>query len=201
MLKIADFGLSKLMDQEEESQDQRLRTPCGTPLYMAPEVLRRKGYDHTVDLWSLGVMLYKMLCGYPPFREENEAQLFDKILNGDYDFPVAEWSQISASAKDLIGRLLVVTPSKRYSCSEVLNHPWTRGTLERPQPTVLEMMREYYAERRFKKAIQVAIWCTRLMRRILAKRELLQQVSRSPVSTPTRRMSLPRLMRVPSIHL
>lgn len=196
ILKIADFGLSKLQDQDEESGDERLRTPCGTPLYMAPEVLRRKGYDHTVDLWSLGVVLYKMLCGYPPFREDNEAQLFNKILNADFDFPERDWDSVSSSAKDLITRLLVVTPSKRYSCSEVLNHPWTRGCFqERPQPTILEMMQGFHAELRFKKAVNTVILCRRLMMRIVARRE--QMVKQSPA-----RKGLPRPMtRVPSLSL
>ena len=79
-----------------------MTTACGTPGYVAPEVLGGKGYDYQCDFWSIGVILYVLLCGYPPFYEETNEELFDKIKNADFDFPSPEWDDISGDGTYLL---------------------------------------------------------------------------------------------------
>jgi len=120
-VKLADFGLSKLL-----SDDILMHTACGTPIYVAPEVLNGEGYDKEVDLWSVGVIMYILLCGFPPFFDDTNdiTNLFEQILAGVYDFPEPYWDDISPAAKDLIGHLLVVEPKNRLSASQALQHSW-----------------------------------------------------------------------------
>jgi len=124
VIKIADFGLSKAF-----ANGSVLETSCGTPDYAAPEVLRMDGaYDKSVDLWSMGVITYVVLCGFPPFYGKTQAHLFEKILNADYDFPDPEWTNISEAAKDFIRHLLVLDIEKRYTTKQCLEHPWLQAT-------------------------------------------------------------------------
>ncbi|XP_014457970.2 serine/threonine-protein kinase DCLK3 [Alligator mississippiensis] len=120
-LKLADFGLAKLVTKP-------IFTVCGTPTYVAPEILAEKGYGLEVDLWATGVILYILLCGFPPFRsqERDQEELFQIIQLGHYEFLSPYWDNISGAAKDLISRLLVVDPQKRYTAQQVLQHPWIR---------------------------------------------------------------------------
>eukprot|EP01103_Thecamoeba_quadrilineata_P014943 TRINITY_DN457_c0_g1_i1.p1 TRINITY_DN457_c0_g1~~TRINITY_DN457_c0_g1_i1.p1 ORF type:complete len:276 (+),score=55.26 TRINITY_DN457_c0_g1_i1:1009-1836(+) len=109
-----------------------MKTLCGTPQYLAPEILNNTsdstgGYGKAVDIWSLGVILYILLAGYQPFGESNSISVFEQIKKGEFDFPDAEWRDISDSAKDLIRNMIKVDPSQRYTASQVLNHPWTKG--------------------------------------------------------------------------
>jgi len=122
-IKIADFGLSKSFGAGPEG---RLETSCGTPDYVAPEVLRGEVYDHSVDLWSVGVITYILLCGFPPFWGESQGELFDKILSVSFDFPDPEWTNVSADAKDFIGHLLVKDPAERFTAKQCLEHPWLK---------------------------------------------------------------------------
>ncbi|XP_044141938.1 calcium/calmodulin-dependent protein kinase type 1G [Bufo gargarizans] len=120
-IMITDFGLSKM----EESGI--MSTACGTPGYVAPEVLAQKPYSKAVDCWSIGVITYILLCGYPPFYEETESKLFEKIKDGSYEFESPFWDDISKSAKDFIGCLLEKDPKRRYNCESALKHPWIAG--------------------------------------------------------------------------
>jgi len=107
-----------------------MQTPCGTPGYIAPEVLRMKGYGKECDIWSLGVIIYILLCGFPPFYADNDAQLYEKIKKGQYEFLRPYWDPISDSAKDLIRKMLTVDPAKRITCDDALLHPWLKETTE-----------------------------------------------------------------------
>ncbi|KAK8795615.1 hypothetical protein WA158_000272 [Blastocystis sp. Blastoise] len=120
-IKLADFGFAK---STEDTDTGRLMTDCGSPWYVAPEILQNHLYGTQVDMWSLGVIIFILLCGYPPFHDENQARLFKRIKNGSYKFDPAFWDHISEHAKNLIQHLLVVDPSKRYDCKQCLNHPW-----------------------------------------------------------------------------
>ena len=91
---------------------------------MAPEVIKKQ-YSYSCDLWSAGVILFIMLCGYPPFYGESDMEVFEKVINYQYDFDDEIWDGISIEAKDLIARLLV-NVKKRISCREALKHPWIR---------------------------------------------------------------------------
>jgi len=119
-VKIADFGLSKIVG----TNFSLMLTACGTPSYVAPEVLTATGYDKEVDLWSIGVITYILLCGFPPFYNENISKLFEEIMQADYDFPDEYWAHISDKAKDFVSKLLVSDPSRRLTAAEALQHPW-----------------------------------------------------------------------------
>lgn len=123
-IMISDFGLSKMAD---DSDVTALSTACGTPGYVAPEVLRRKPYGKAVDCWSIGVIAYILLCGYPPFYHENDPELFQQIMRGDYEFDSPYWDAISESAKDFIRHLMELDPKKRFTCRQAIDHPWISG--------------------------------------------------------------------------
>lgn len=126
-LKVSDFGLSALPEQRRD--DGMLVTPCGTPAYVAPEVLKKKGYDGSkADIWSCGVILYALLSGYLPFQGENVMRIYRKAFKAEYEFP--EW--ISPQAKNLISNLLVADPEKRYSIPEIMSDPWFQYGFMRP---------------------------------------------------------------------
>jgi len=122
--KVTDFGLSCII-----SNNEKLTKAVGTPGYIAPEILltldeELDGYSREVDLWSTGVIMYILLCGYPPFYAEEDDQVFDLIISGKFDFPEAQWKSISSSAKDLISHLLDTDPKKRYTAKQAIQHPW-----------------------------------------------------------------------------
>ncbi|KAH9322610.1 hypothetical protein KI387_017249, partial [Taxus chinensis] len=116
-LKVSDFGLSALHQQE----DRLLHTICGTPNYVAPEVLGHKGYDGAAaDVWSCGVILYVLLAGYLPFDESDLASLYRKINVADFSFPI--W--FSADAQSLISKILDPDPKMRIKIREIRDHGW-----------------------------------------------------------------------------
>jgi len=130
IIKLSDFGLSRVVDQASF-----MKTICGTPQYVAPEILqsaKTDGYGTACDLWSLGVILYVMLAGYQPFNDTKPGQLFEQIKSADFDFPDEHWGHISDSAKFLITRLLTPDPKKRISVDEALNSDWMRGQSKKP---------------------------------------------------------------------
>jgi calcium/calmodulin-dependent protein kinase I len=150
-VKITDFGLSKVFDE----QSQVMQTPCGTPGYIAPEVLLMKGYDKQCDIWSLGVIVYILLCGFPPFYADNDAQLFEKIKKGEYEFLRPYWDPISDSAKDFIRTMLQVDPKKRVTCDQAMAHPWLKDGVDKLKvslPTLIPEMKATLAKRRMKAA-------------------------------------------------
>lgn len=118
-VKIIDFGLAK------QSQEL-MKMPCGTPGYVAPEILKRRKYHKEVDIWSLGVITYILLCGFPPFHDDgnNLKNLYKQIRAGKYSFPEKYWKNISKEAKDLIKKMLQVKPRNRISADAILNDPW-----------------------------------------------------------------------------
>ena len=115
-MKIVDFGLSNTYGNGES-----LKTACGSPCYAAPEMIAGKRYNGIdVDIWSCGVVLYALVCGYLPFEDENTGVLYKKIMSADYDFPVT----ISTSARDFLERILTIDPTKRYNIKDIRSHPW-----------------------------------------------------------------------------
>ncbi|XP_049849742.1 myosin light chain kinase A-like isoform X2 [Schistocerca gregaria] len=119
-IKLADFGLSKLY------AGQALKTACGTPFYVAPDILQGSGYGPAVDMWSCGVITYVLLSGRLPFHANNDAELFQLIIQGNLVFKSPQFDTVSEKAKDLIRRLLVVNPERRYTAEQALQHPFVR---------------------------------------------------------------------------
>lgn len=120
-LRIADFGLSNVMKDGDF-----FKTSCGSPNYAAPEVISGKLYaGPEVDVWSMGVILYALLCGSLPFDDENIPNLFKKIKGGIYTLP----GHIGEPTKDLIAKMLVVDPLQRITIAEIRQHPWFKADL------------------------------------------------------------------------
>ncbi|KAI9674503.1 MAG: hypothetical protein M1817_001841 [Caeruleum heppii] len=126
-VKLADFGLAKIIGEESFTT-----TLCGTPSYVAPEILQNSNhrkYTRAVDVWSLGVVLYICLCGFPPFSDElysrdNPYTLQQQILGGRFDYPSPYWDSVGDVALDLIDRMLTVNVEDRITIDECLEHPW-----------------------------------------------------------------------------
>ncbi|RAK99872.1 serine/threonine-protein kinase [Aspergillus ibericus CBS 121593] len=121
-LLIADFGLSRIMDEE---QFHVLTTTCGTPGYMAPEIFKKSGHGKPVDIWAIGVITYFLLCGYTPFDRESNLEEMQAILAADYSFtPIEYWRGVSPDARDFIKRCLTIDPNARMTAHEALQHAW-----------------------------------------------------------------------------
>ncbi|XP_019598658.2 serine/threonine-protein kinase Chk2 isoform X2 [Rhinolophus sinicus] len=123
LIKITDFGQSKIL-----GETSLMKTLCGTPTYLAPEVLESfgtAGYNRAVDCWSLGVILFICLSGYPPFSEhKTQVSLKEQITSGKYNFIPEVWAEVSEKALDLVKKLLVVDPKARFTTEEALGHSW-----------------------------------------------------------------------------
>ncbi|XP_037325347.2 serine/threonine-protein kinase DCLK1-like isoform X1 [Pungitius pungitius] len=118
-LKLGDFGLATVVNGP-------LFTVCGTPTYVAPEIVAETGYGLKVDIWAAGVITYILLCGFPPFScsgEDHEA-LFEQLLKAQLDFPKPHWDSVSETAKDLITGMLEIEVDQRYTAVQVLDHSW-----------------------------------------------------------------------------
>lgn len=166
-VKITDFGLAMVMDWPDVH-----KTVVGTPNYVAPEVVsiqpRGPFYGPPCDIWSMGVILYILLVGYPPFYHENVRELFKQIRRGAYEFHADQWANISKDAKDLVSRMLVTDPNKRLTCEEVLSHRWMKNAPSEELGSTLDQMKKLRAKQRFRAAAMAVIWGAQLgMRRKL----------------------------------
>lgn len=117
-IKLIDFGLAKKV-----TKDELMTTPNGTPYYIAPEVLKGS-YTALCDNWSMGVVMYIMLSGKPPFTGKDNNEILHNVLHTQFDFKTPVWEQISEQAKDLISKLLCRNADERLTAEEAFNHPW-----------------------------------------------------------------------------
>ncbi|XP_077914560.1 serine/threonine-protein kinase 33 isoform X4 [Halichoerus grypus] len=140
--KVTDFGLAVKKHGRSEAM---LQTTCGTPIYMAPEVINAHDYSQQCDIWSIGVIMYLLLCGEPPFLASSEEKLFELIRKGELHFEDPVWESISDCAKSVLKQLMKVDPAHRITAKELLDNQWITGnTLSSARPAnVLEMMKEW----------------------------------------------------------
>ncbi|KAF9125908.1 hypothetical protein BGW39_007078 [Mortierella sp. 14UC] len=185
-LLITDFGLSKILTNGNDV----LMTACGTPGYVAPEVLEQIGHGKPVDMWSLGVIAYTLLCGYTPFWGEDQQALFENIISGQYQFEDEYWHDISPLAKNFINTLLVRPAEIRSTATQALAHPWFRAMLDQdlsapasPQDSVnlLPAVRKNFNARTvFKKAVRAVGILRRMQAAPPAHEQQQQQQAQSP---------------------
>uniref|UniRef100_A0A8C6L5S8 CaM kinase-like vesicle-associated protein n=1 Tax=Nothobranchius furzeri TaxID=105023 RepID=A0A8C6L5S8_NOTFU len=165
---ISDFHLAKL-------ENGLIKDPCGTPEYLAPEVVGRQRYGRPVDCWATGVIMYILLSGNPPFYDEtddddyenHDKNLFRKILAGDYEFDSPYWDEISDSAKNLVARLMEVDQDQRLTAQEAINHEWISGGAasdKNIKENVCAQIEKNFARAKWKKAVRV----TTIMKRLRA---------------------------------
>ncbi|KAL8426512.1 hypothetical protein Efla_004877 [Eimeria flavescens] len=152
--KIIDFGLATRF-----SNNAYMSTRAGTPFYVAPQVLQGK-YTYKCDMWSAGVIMYILLCGYPPFHGENDAEILARVKVGRFSFNEQDWKGVSSEAKDLVRKLMAFDPHQRLSAEQALNHPWIKHFSTPPNPatdasfsrTMLDKFRAFQALCKLKKA-------------------------------------------------
>lgn len=118
IIKLIDWGGARYF-----SKNKKMTKISGTPYYIAPEVLNET-YDEKCDVWSCGVILYILLCGYPPFNGDSDADIMKSVKKGQFDYPSEEWDTISKQAKDLVSNMLKFEPKSRASAMDCLAHPW-----------------------------------------------------------------------------
>ncbi|KAM6324449.1 ribosomal protein S6 kinase alpha-2 [Aegotheles albertisi] len=122
-IRICDFGFAKQL----RAENGLLMTPCYTANFVAPEVLKRQGYDAACDIWSLGILLYTMLAGFTPFAngpDDTPEEILARIGSGKYALTGGNWDSVSDTAKDIVSKMLHVDPHQRLTAVQVLRHPW-----------------------------------------------------------------------------
>ena len=163
-IRLADFGFAKKVTEAG------LKTQCGTPGYVAPEILRGESYGIAADMWSIGVITYILLGGYPPFHDENQALLYKKIKTGDFVFHPEYWGPVSSEAKSLITSMLTVDIDQRITAKEGLAHPWINMADAELQSYdlvgTLAEIKKFNARRKLKGTIKAVMALTKMRRLI-----------------------------------
>jgi len=156
-LVLADFGIAKML----ESPSDVLTSMAGSFGYAAPEVMLRKGHGKAVDMWSMGVITYTLLCGYSPFRAENLTDLIEECRHGRIVFHERYWRDVSKDAKDFILTLLQPDPAERATSAEALKHPWLKGDTATDH-NLLPEIRAYMARARLRRGIEIVKLANRI---------------------------------------
>lgn len=148
-LVICDFGIAKAMQDDGIG----LSTICGSPGYVAPEVLLKKPYSYPVDIWGVGVITYTVLCGYQPFQGEDNIEMLDDITHARYEFHERYWRNVSPDARSFIRKCLSLDPDIRPTATEALNDIWMTGQQARDIDLLDTVRENFNARRTFKSAI------------------------------------------------
>ncbi|KAF2459806.1 kinase-like domain-containing protein [Lineolata rhizophorae] len=156
-LVLADFGIAKMLDSETTV----LTTMAGSFGYAAPEVMMKKGHGKPVDMWSMGVITYTLLCGYSPFRSESLQDLIEECKAGRVIFHERYWKDVSKDAKDFINSLLQPNPDARATSQEALNHVWLSGK-NATDHNLLPEIRAYVAKLRLRRGIEMVKLANRI---------------------------------------
>eukprot|EP00049_Salpingoeca_infusionum_P005596 m.94157 g.94157 ORF g.94157 m.94157 type:complete len:341 (+) comp13016_c0_seq2:641-1663(+) len=150
---ISDFGLARKL-----ADGQTLDKSCGTPGYVAPEVIKKRPYSYPVDVWSIGVIAYILLCGYPPFYSEtdNDQEIFDQTVKAKFVFESPDWDDVSIPAKQLITSMMTLTVDERITAEAALQDEWVKGLTASNvniQERVSAQMRSHFVRKKWKKAL------------------------------------------------
>ena len=177
-LKIIDFGLSK-----KYHANQVLTAKAGTPYYVAPQVLAGK-YDQSSDLLSIGVIMYVMLCGYPPFFSETDQEVLSKVRLGNFSFNAADWKNVSEDAKGLIRSLLKMNPKDRYTAEQALSHNWIQNKAPKAleadlQQGFVDNLRGFRSTNKLKKAALHVIASQLSEREIKKMRDIFRSLDKN----------------------
>ncbi|KAI9850864.1 MAG: hypothetical protein M1838_004933 [Thelocarpon superellum] len=156
-LVLADFGIAKMLDEKEKV----LTTMAGSFGYAAPEIMLKKGHGKPVDMWSLGVITYTLLCGYSPFRSESLVDLIDECQNGRIVYHSRYWKDVSQDAKDFIDSLLQPNPKDRATSKEALKNVWLSGNTA-SEHNLLPEIRAYIAKARLRRGIELVKLANRI---------------------------------------
>ncbi|KAI8077393.1 kinase-like domain-containing protein [Gilbertella persicaria] len=174
-LVICDFGIAK-----SSSQASALETVCGSPGYVAPEVLLQKGYGPAIDMWAVGVITYTLLCGYQPFQAEDQVELMDEITHARFDFHERYWRNISMDAKEFIRALLTLDDKKRLTAKEAMTHKWMTSN-NANDIDILDTVRENFNPRR---TLKSAVGAIRAMNRLKTASMIVAQKKPQQVEDP-----------------
>eukprot|EP01101_Sappina_pedata_P006004 TRINITY_DN2888_c0_g1_i1.p1 TRINITY_DN2888_c0_g1~~TRINITY_DN2888_c0_g1_i1.p1 ORF type:complete len:521 (+),score=212.44 TRINITY_DN2888_c0_g1_i1:44-1564(+) len=189
-IKIVDFGLSTKCSEP-------IFNRVGTSLYMAPEVVQScdadsKGYDFGADLWSLGVITYVMVCGWAPFNAEEDSEIYELILSGEYQFPPEHYLKLSEECKSFISSFLLLDPTKRASLKDSLSHPWITA---HASETDLEGTRDKIKAFQARKRLRGAVTAVKALNKMIRLGSRLGNKSANP--TPANAETKPNSLSVP----
>lgn len=162
-IKLADFGFAARCHEPKSLTKQ-----CGTPFFVSPEVLMRKAYDQQSDMWSVGCIVFLLLSGNLPFMGRSQKELFRKIVAGKFTFAPEDWDHISAEAKDLVKRTLVLDPDERMTAMDALRHPWLKTSRDQLDQSQLEStakrLKTFNARMKLRSAMIAVDWVSSLKR-------------------------------------
>ena len=162
-IKLADFGFAARVHESKSLTKQ-----CGTPFFVAPEILTRKPYDQQSDMWSVGCIVFLLLSGTLPFLGRSQKELFRKIVAGKYEFSDSSWNDVSDDAKDLVKRMLVLDPDKRITAKEAVRHPWLMIAKDRLSMVNLQgtsqRLKTFNARMKLRSAMIAIDWVSNLKR-------------------------------------
>lgn len=171
-VKIVDFGFAAFTNGGNDLQER-----CGSPCFVAPEILQGHAYGKAVDCWSFGVILYVMLSGGLPFYSRDQVSLFTKITSGRFSFDPTRWNNISFDAKDFVSRLLCKNPTHRMTVDEALKHPWLKVPNEalarRNLDANLQQLKKFQTAKKFRAAVHAVMVASYLRTSPKTKKKLL----------------------------
>jgi calcium/calmodulin-dependent protein kinase I len=160
-IKLADFGFAARVHEPKSLTKQ-----CGTPFFVAPEILTRKPYDQQSDMWSVGCIVYLLLSGNLPFMGRSQKELFRKIVAGKYEFSDDSWADVSEDARELVRKMLVLNPDDRITAKDALRHPWLRLSKDRLSMVMLQgtsqRLKTFNARMKLRSAMIAVDWVSGL---------------------------------------